>query len=298
MQPITAIFFCMIAYIFTAINPVESVELNHANENVHVIFDVNGVLTQNSGATKILGYKKFIAYLLLHHHNPFTIKAAIKQKLFNFLHSIKPRDPQEVDCQDEAGNILPQIMCDWMKGTMSSAQLLKAVDNAEAHNKKSLELAIVVAIAKMMFTPELFMQSQSWVPETIAFAKKLKKQGYKLYIFSNWDAESFALMKDKYPNTIGLFDGVVISGDINLIKPDINFYRQALAQCNIDINRSIFFDDQEVNVKAAQSIGLASIQCKSIGFSARPDIASLEKQFKAWRNTHIKNFTVNDPLIA
>jgi HAD superfamily hydrolase (TIGR01509 family) len=291
IRALSVLFFCFIAYILTAINPIDSKEHmhNHNNENIHVIFDVNGVLTQNSGAAKILGYRKFIAYFLLHHRNPFTIKAAIKQKLFHFLQEIKPRDPQEVAAYDEVGGLLPQIMCDWLKGTVNSAQLLKAVDDASAGKKRSLELAIITSIAKMMFTPELLIESQSWVPETIEFVKKLKKQGYKVYIFSNWDP-SFALMKEKYPEIVGLFDDIVISGDIHLIKPDLNYYYRAIEKCGIDINRAIFFDDQEVNVKAAQSIGLASIQCTSTGLiSSRPNIASLEKQFYAWRYTHIQD---------
>src|ERR1700722_16762856 len=99
-RALAVFLFCIVALIFTAVNPVESMHLTHTHENVHVIFDVNGVLTQNAGATKILSYRKFIAYWLLHHRNPFTIKDAVKQKLFKFLASIKPRNPQETLAED------------------------------------------------------------------------------------------------------------------------------------------------------------------------------------------------------
>ena len=55
--------------------------------------------------------------------------------------------------------------------------------------------------------PEL---KRSIIKNGFEFAKECKRKGHKLYVLSNWDKESFALVKQTHPEVFGLFDGIMI----------------------------------------------------------------------------------------
>lgn len=279
--------------ILLAVAPLKTNELpsNSQDTDIHVIFDLNGVLVKTAGETKILGMSKFIKLALvkiLRFQSPFSIKKTLKRKLFEFLHSIQSRDAHEVNACDEQGNLLPQILCNYLKGTEKSEDLLKKINETEQKCKRGLELSIIASIARMIFTPQTFVQIQEWVPQAIEFVRELKAFGCKVYILSNWDPESFKIFEQKYPEILGLFDGILISGSLGLIKPDHKVYRALLAKYNIPASRAIFFDDQWINVKAArEAVNIHALVCKQkkgIFGSSTPDIQDLKKHCYHWQN--------------
>ncbi|MCX5922636.1 MAG: HAD-IA family hydrolase [Candidatus Dependentiae bacterium] len=247
------------------------------NNDIHVIFDMNGVLVKNSGETKILGIGKFIAYALMH---PFSIKKTIRKKLYEFLNTLEARDPQETNACDEEGTQLPQIMCTWMKGTKTPAAILEDVETEVAQRWGGLELNIVSSISRMMFTPELMAQTQEWVPETLDFVDELKEQGYKVHILSNFDTHTFNVMRKQHPEVFEKFDSITVSGDIGLIKPDPTIYEHVLTTNGIDRSKSFFIDDCLVNVQAAEQQGICSSLCTKKG--KNPHIKAVRDDFYDW----------------
>lgn len=256
------------------------------NDRVSVIFDMNGVLVQTGGTTRILGLSKFVAYTLT--KNPFSLKKQIKGKLFDLLSELEERQTNEVAACDDHGDILPQSMCNWMKGTNTPEQLRAAVDAKLACKNQNLEASILHDITNMMFTPEKFSQTQHLVPETVAFVKHLKQQGYKIYILSNFCSKSFEIIKNEHPEVFALFDGIVISGDVGLIKPDPNVYKHLLTTHNIDCRKACFIDDLAINTQAAQTAGINSFICRpkqGYLFGGSPDIEAVKKEFYVWRDS-------------
>ena len=49
--------------------------------------------------------------------------------------------------------------------------------------------------------------------------KRLKDAGYGVYGLTNWSSETFPLVKEKY-TIFQPFDGIVVSGEEHLLKPD------------------------------------------------------------------------------
>ena len=88
--------------------------------------------------------------------------------------------------------------------------------------------------------------------------QKCKAQGHKVYLLSNWDAHSFPLMDARFPELFSLFDGIMISGETGLLKPDPTFFYELLDAYNLDTRSCIFLDDQKENIIAAQKMGIAS----------------------------------------
>ena len=86
---------------------------------------------------------------------------------------------------------------------------------------------------------------------------RLKEKGYRLYLLSN----APAMLKDHldFYEILRYFDGVVISGDIRLIKPNKEIYQYILDKYSLDPTQCLFIDDLTANVAAARACGIDSV---------------------------------------
>jgi putative hydrolase of the HAD superfamily len=64
-----------------------------------------------------------------------------------------------------------------------------------------------------------------------------------------------------YPRHLfpGMFDVVVISGEVGMRKPEERIFRHAAGLLGLDPAECVFIDDIEVNVSAAKAIGMAAV---------------------------------------
>jgi len=94
--------------------------------------------------------------------------------------------------------------------------------------------------------------------ESIDILKKLKDKNYECYVLSNWSAETFLGMTDDYP-FLKLFDGLLISGEDKLIKPDHAIYQLARDRFNLNPEETVFIDDKQENIEAAKGLDFKTI---------------------------------------
>ena len=73
--------------------------------------------------------------------------------------------------------------------------------------------------------------------------EELKKQNYECYVLSNWSAETFIGMTDDYP-FLQSFNGLLISGEDNMMKPDAEIYELAITRFNLIPQETVFIDDK------------------------------------------------------
>ena len=99
---------------------------------------------------------------------------------------------------------------------------------------------------------------------TVEIMKRLKQAGYKLYGLSNWSAETFPLMRDKF-EFFDLLDDIVISGEVGMIKPEPEIFEHMLERIGKPANACLFIDDASANVEQALRMGFAAIQFHSPG---------------------------------
>ena len=62
-----------------------------------------------------------------------------------------------------------------------------------------------------------------------------------------------------------LFDGVIVSGEVRLIKPDPAIYLRLLMAYQLQAEDCVFIDDSPVNVAGAQRVGMQAIHFQSSG---------------------------------
>ena len=61
-----------------------------------------------------------------------------------------------------------------------------------------------------------------------------------------------------------LFDGGLFSYEEQMAKPNKEFYEKLINKYNLIKEETIFFDDKEKNVIAANEIGIKAIQFKNV----------------------------------
>ena len=94
--------------------------------------------------------------------------------------------------------------------------------------------------------------------ESIELLYELKKKNYSCYILSNWSSETFEGMTDEY-YFLKDFDGMIISGDIKLVKPDKKIFELAIDKFNLTPNETIFIDDRIENINSAQNLNFKTV---------------------------------------
>ena len=94
--------------------------------------------------------------------------------------------------------------------------------------------------------------------KSIEILKKLKDKDYECYVLSNWSAETFEGMTIDYPFLM-LFDGLLISGEDKLIKPNEAIYLLAKNRFNLNPEKTVFIDDKLENVEAAKRLNFKTI---------------------------------------
>lgn len=95
--------------------------------------------------------------------------------------------------------------------------------------------------------------------ESVETFIKLKNNGYKLYLLSNFHSTAFQIVYKKYP-FFSLADGMVISSKINLLKPQKQIYEHLIEVYSINPKESIFIDDTPANIETAKILGFNAIQ--------------------------------------
>jgi len=95
-------------------------------------------------------------------------------------------------------------------------------------------------------------------PESVALLSDLQRAGYKTYGLSNWSAETFPLTVEKHP-FFRTFNGIVLSSDFGICKPDPEIYRILLKRYRLQADECAFIDDRQKNVETARRLGIRGI---------------------------------------
>jgi 2-haloacid dehalogenase len=93
---------------------------------------------------------------------------------------------------------------------------------------------------------------------TVELLRALKKKGYALYGLSNWGTETFAMVRHEF-DFLNLFDEIILSGEVKLIKPEPEIFRLCLQKIDKPASQCLFIDDSEANIIAAQKLGFDTV---------------------------------------
>ena len=108
---------------------------------------------------------------------------------------------------------------------------------------------------------------------TAAIIRQLKNQGVRLFALTNFSTETFPIARERCP-TLALFEDIVVSGEIGMIKPDPEIFKYTVRHCGLEPQATLFVDDLATNVRAAQDEGWQAVVFRSPEL-LRSDLQSL-----------------------
>ena len=93
--------------------------------------------------------------------------------------------------------------------------------------------------------------------ELVKFIRKIK-ENHKVILLSNASSTYLRKILNRY-ELIPLFDEIIISSEVKLVKPGSEIYQLALDRMQVKPEESVMIDDNIVNVNGAKQIGIDGI---------------------------------------
>ena len=97
---------------------------------------------------------------------------------------------------------------------------------------------------------------------TVAVLDELRSAEVRLIALSNWSGETFPVARPRFP-FLEWFEGIVVSGDERLIKPDPRIFGILVERYGLEPATTVFIDDHQANVDAAAELGFQAVRFMS-----------------------------------
>ncbi len=116
---------------------------------------------------------------------------------------------------------------------------------------------------KYILSKENLSKSYPIMQDNFDYIMSLKVKGYKLFILSNITEDSYYYINDLIDFEKS-FDGGIYSYHENMVKPNHDIYNLVIDRYGLKKEETVFFDDREKNVIAANEVGIRSYVFKNI----------------------------------
>jgi putative hydrolase of the HAD superfamily len=150
---------------------------------------------------------------------------------------------------------------DYDRGTIDAPEYWRRV----AARLNATRLGASISDADLAHLIELDIRSWFSInPATVEIIHTLKKRGYRLLMLSNMNLEGKECLLGPFRTMdgldwIALFDEVLLSCDLKLLKPERAIYEACLSLAHAEPEACVFIDDTPKNVEAARACGMRGI---------------------------------------
>jgi len=96
------------------------------------------------------------------------------------------------------------------------------------------------------------------VAGSVEILGELKERGTAVYCLTNFSAETYPPTFERF-EFLRWFHGILVSGQVGLIKPDPRIFELLVERFAIDPERAVYIDDVAANVAAARPFGIHAI---------------------------------------
>jgi len=103
------------------------------------------------------------------------------------------------------------------------------------------------------------MMIYSEISDSVAILKSLLANDHDVTMLTNFACDTLEIARAKY-DFLNLSRGVTVSGDVKLLKPDVEIYRHHAKTFDLAPANTLFIDDSEKNVTGAKKAGWHSVQ--------------------------------------
>jgi len=107
--------------------------------------------------------------------------------------------------------------------------------------------------------PRLFGDSLvGTLPGSMAVFEEVQAADVQVLGLTNFARDNFEIARADYP-WLDSFDGIVVSGHEQVVKPDPAIYRVLCERYAVVPERAVFIDDRAENIQAARALGFRGI---------------------------------------
>lgn len=258
----------MLAFGFNALLNPFTQEKIEADQKV-ILLDLGNVVlhTDKKKAFSSFNMKQIVSFLISH-------GMPNEAKLYECLYKAYGED-------EAPGG--PSCIRRWLVGEITGDQVCSEIsEKLESANLTDMQKNFVRSAMQNMRSERL-CEINYLDPKAAEFICKVTSsvdengKPIKLVVLSNWNQESFALIRQKFAALFDLIgdENIVVSGQVGMMKPYEGIYEHTLQRFGASPGQCIFIDDTKENVEAARSLGITSILHK--------DWAKTESQLKKQR---------------
>lgn len=264
--PLLLLFLCIdsVAIHKTATNKKRTPVAKKQTDSRTIIFDATNVLFQEnkSGFVEKIGMGRLTSYAITHWKNPGHTTLDTLDKISR-LPNQKPPVSFTI-----CSRTMPRCIVELQQGTKTCAQVQMELEQCieqlaqEKYFGSEKERKIVQEIITLILNPDEVSLLTKPVKPMVKMMKKLKNDGHNLYLFANVPQEIFTSLKKTHPEIIQLFDGVVISSQVKMVKPDPNIFKYLISKHKLTPEKCIIIDEQKESIHIAQELGMKGIVYK------------------------------------
>ncbi|MDA0196214.1 MAG: HAD family phosphatase [Bacteroidetes bacterium] len=154
---------------------------------------------------------------------------------------------------------------EWFLANVCSHEWNNELDAGLDMVKETRDLALQFP----QFEAEIEAYYQRWeemlgsqIDGTVEILKTIRDSGdYRLLALTNWSHQTFPITRQKF-DFLSWFEGIVVSGDESLKKPDSEIYRVLINRYDILPSASVFIDDSKPNIDTAIRLGFSAVHFK------------------------------------
>lgn len=172
----------------------------------------------------------------------------------NVLIDYAPQKTLERYCrsEEEKRMIMEQLFCSdiWIMGDRGEIVNDERYALVKEHLPESMHGTLRLVV-------DHWQEDLAPMPGAEEFVRKCRADGYRMYVLSN----ACQLFYEYFPRNIDetLFDGIMVSSSVKLIKPDPRIYELLCSTYDLIPEECVFIDDRPENVEAARGIGMKGI---------------------------------------
>jgi 2-haloacid dehalogenase len=93
----------------------------------------------------------------------------------------------------------------------------------------------------------------------VEILREVRDRGLAVYALTNWSAETFPRARGMFP-FLEWFQGIVVSGEERVKKPDPEIWHRLIARHGIEPSRTVYIDDMPRNAEVAAELGFHAIR--------------------------------------
>lgn len=156
------------------------------------------------------------------------------------------KEIQEIFCKNIVENML---WGDLDLGVRSAEEVIRDMKNS---------------VSEYPAEADAFFEQINDIVETFPYAlpwiQELKREGYRVYLLSNYPKDLFALHAKGKFTFADVVDGRIVSGYVKMVKPDPEIYKLLCMTYDLKPEECVFLDDREDNLKSAGALGFHTVR--------------------------------------